>query len=59
MTTCNNCKKQSDIVLRANEKGIDAIWWCLECMESKEPELYKNEIEDYGQLLEDLTGRKL
>ena len=31
---------------RVNEKGIDGIWWCKDCLKKHEPELYKNEMED-------------
>lgn len=42
--------------MRINQKGEDGIFWCENCVKEYEPELYKNEIEDGGKLMEDIKG---
>lgn len=35
---------------RINPKGEIAIFWCEKCIAKNEPELYKNNIEDEGDV---------
>lgn len=48
MTNCANCGSSvlNGPLIRVNEKGVKGIFWCEECVKTKEPELYKNETED-------------
>ena len=46
-----NCAKCGASVMtkplqRVNEKGVDGIWWCEDCLKLHEPELYNNTMED-------------
>jgi len=51
---CNKCKQSifdvPDLILeRVNETGVEAIWWCHNCLKEHEPELYKNIMNDKTQ----------
>lgn len=49
---CANCNKSvfSSPLIRVNPKGEDGIWWCHECVNKEEPELYKNTIDDMNDV---------
>ena len=49
-----NCSVMDRPLQRVNEKGVDGIWWCEPCLETHEPELYKNTMEDESQVEKDL-----
>lgn len=53
-TTCMKCGASvfDKPLMRVNEKGVSGIWWCEDCVKSTEPELYRNEIEDGGEVLQ-------
>jgi hypothetical protein len=40
--------------MRINPIGEIGIFWCEDCVAKHEPELYKNNIEDEGQVVKDL-----
>lgn len=42
--------------MRINPKGETGIFWCEDCIAEHEPELYKNNIEDEGQVVKDLKS---
>lgn len=56
--TCPKCGSfvQDYPFMRVNEKGIKGIFWCEPCVQKYEPELYKNEIEDGGEVMKDLKN---
>jgi len=39
---------------RVNPKGEKGTWWCKDCLQKVEPELYKNIMEDEPRVLKDL-----
>lgn len=48
------CSVSEHPLMRMNETGIDAIWWCEPCAKKYEPELYRNLKEDESDVEEDL-----
>ena len=53
---CENCGTSvfQRRLERVNPKGKKGIWWCMPCIEKKEPELAKNIIADRTRLDKDL-----
>ena len=50
---CPKCNKAKTIPFyRINPKGEIGKFWCQDCLEKFEPELYKNEKEDVGIILD-------
>lgn len=49
---CEKCGYSFRIrpLMRVNEKGKIGIWWCRKCVETHEPELWKNELEDQSEI---------
>jgi protein-arginine kinase activator protein McsA len=41
---------------RMNAKGEIGIFWCVDCAKKHEPELFKNNIEDEGDVEKTLKG---
>ena len=40
--------------MRVNPKGEKGVFWCDKCLETHEPELYKNEVEERSDVEKDL-----
>ncbi len=49
-----NCSVFDKPLKRVNQKGIDGIFWCEDCIKKHEPELYRNEMEDESKIEKDL-----
>lgn len=58
MSKCTycNCSVFDRPLHRINEKGVNALWACMPCIEKEEPELANNIKEDNSDgVIEDLT----
>lgn len=55
---CNQCKVSVMLkpLRRVNPTGEDGIWWCDDCLEEHEPELFNNLKEDETQVEKDLKS---
>jgi hypothetical protein len=43
-------------LLRVNAYGVTGEYMCEECLKAKEPELYRNQMEDAGSIFGDLKA---